>query len=182
MTCLRKIGGTFMKKSVVIAAIISCWILMPTSTLYAKDEKVPIPGKWQCALFVGDQLFGYFTECSGIGSESEVIEHRVVDNNGNEVIRKIPGRPHFGNIILKRGITSDMGSWDWRQLVIDGDMAGARKDVTIVMFNRDYVEIARWQFFNAWPLKVTGPEPNADGNGVGVEELTIVHEGMYREI
>lgn len=170
-----------MKKSVVIAAIISCWLLMPTSTLYAKDEKVPIPGKWQCALFVGGQLFGYFTECSGIGSESDVIEHRVIDPDGNEIVRKIPGRTHFGNIVLKRGITSDMDTWDWRQLVVDGDIAGARKDIAIVMYSKDFVEIARWQFFNAWPSKITGPQPKADGNDVAIEELAIAHEGMYRE-
>jgi hypothetical protein len=35
---------------------------------------------------------GYFTECSHIGSESEVVEHKVVDEGGNEIIRKVPGK------------------------------------------------------------------------------------------
>ena len=32
-----------------------------------------------------------------------------------------------------------------------------------------------------WPSKLTGPTFKADDNGIGVEEVTIVHEGMYRE-
>lgn len=167
-----------MKKSVVIAAIISCWLLVPSSTLFAKDAKVPTPGKWQCALLDDGQLFGYFAECSGIGSESEIIEHRDGETG---VIRKIPGSTHFGNIILKRGISSDMDSWDWRQMVVNDDIAGARKDMQIVLYNKDFVEIARWQFFNAWPSKLIWIGPARNGNEAGIEELTIAHEGMYRE-
>ena len=170
-----------MKKSVVIAAFISCWLWMPTSTLYAKDEKVPIPGKWQCALFAGGELLGYFTECSGIGSESEVIEHKVIDPDGKEVTRKIPGSTHFGNITLKRGITSDLDVWEWRQVVVDGDIAVARKNIQIVMYDNDIAEIARWHFENAWPIKVVNIDPAANGNKVAIEELTIAHEAMYRE-
>jgi phage tail-like protein len=39
---------------------------------------------------------------------------------------------------------------------------------------------ARWDFVNAWPSKVSGPDIKADGNEFGIEEMTIVHEGMRR--
>ncbi len=54
---------------------------------------------------------GYFTECSGLGSEHEVIEHKVITEKGQEVVLKMPGRLKWENITLKRGITSNM---DWR--------------------------------------------------------------------
>jgi phage tail-like protein len=41
--------------------------------------------------------------------------------------------------------------------------------------------VAIWHFANAWPSKVTGPSLKSDDNSFGVEEVTIVHEGMYRE-
>jgi phage tail-like protein len=126
-------------------------------------------------------IAGYFTECNGVGSEHEIIEHKVVDNKGHEMVRKIPGRLKWTDITLKRGITSDLQIWDWRQNVIEGKMKDSRKNVSITMFSRDYQPVAKWHFTNAWPSKVTGPSFKADDNSFGIEEVTIVHEGMYRE-
>jgi phage tail-like protein len=104
-----------------------------------------------------------------------------VDKQGHEIVRKIPGRLKFTDITLKRGITSDMQIWDWRDQAVNGDVAGARKNCTITMLDRGYNPVAMWHFYNAWPSKVTGPSLKSDSNEIGVEELTIVHEGMYRE-
>ena len=124
---------------------------------------------------------GYFTECSGLGSEQEVIEHKVVNEKGVEVMLKIPGRLKWENITLKRGITESMDVWEWRQQVEDGDVEGARRDGSIVMFNQKLEPVARWDFRRAWPVKVSGPQPKADSNEIGIEELTIAHEYIRRE-
>jgi phage tail-like protein len=124
---------------------------------------------------------GYFTECSGIGSEHEIVEHKVVDKQGHEIVRKIPGRMKWQDITLKRGITSDLQIWAWRETVVQGKMADARKAISITMLDRTYNPVAIWHFNNAWPSKVTGPSFKSDSNEFGVEEVTIVHEGMYRE-
>jgi phage tail-like protein len=96
-------------------------------------------------------------------------------------VRKIPGRLKFQDVTLKRGITSDMQIWKWRDDIIKGDVKTARKNVTITMLDRTYQPVAIWHFNNAWPSKVSGPQLKSDDNSFGVEELTIVHEGMYRE-
>ena len=124
---------------------------------------------------------GYFTEISGVGSEHEIIEHKVVDAHGHEIIQKIPGRLKWGDITLKRGITSSMDVWDWRRQVEQGEMDGARRNGSIVMLDRTYNEVARWNFINGWPSKVSGPTLKADSNEFGIEELVIVHEGITRE-
>ena len=127
-------------------------------------------------------ITGYFTEVSGVSSENEVVEHKVVDAaTGREHIQKIPGRLKWSDISLKRGVTSIMDIWDWRQKVVDGDMNGARKNGSIVLFDRSYSEIARWDFENGWPSKVTGPTFKSDSNEFAIEELTIVHEGLTRK-
>jgi phage tail-like protein len=128
-----------------------------------------------------NEVKGYFTECSGIGSEHEVVEQKVVDEGGHEIIRKIPGRLKFTDISLKRGITSDLEIWKWREQAVQGKMSDARKNCSITMMSRDYQPIAVWHFTNAWPSKVSGPSLKSDSNEIGIEELTIVHEGMYRE-
>jgi phage tail-like protein len=126
-------------------------------------------------------IAGYFTECSGIGSEHEIVEHKVVDSTGHEITRKIPGRLKWGDVTLKRGITSSMEIWEWRKLVVDGKVTDARKNCSIHMMDREYKPIASWHFNMGWPSKVTGPALKSDSNEFGIEEVTIVHEGMYRE-
>lgn len=125
-------------------------------------------------------MTGFFTEVSGIGTEHEVVEQKVVDENGHELVKKVPGRIKFQDVTLKRGITADMQIWAWRKLVEDGKMADARANMSIIMLDRDYTPVARWDFINAWPSKVTGPSVKSDDNSFGIEEVTIVHEGMIR--
>ena len=132
------------------------------------------------AVEIQGQVTGYFTECSGLGSENETIEHKVVNSQGVEVVLKIPGRLKWENIVLKRGITSNMDIWTWRQMVVDGDVNGARSNGSVVMYDQSLSEVARWNFEQAWPVKVTGPSPKADSNEIGVEELTIAHEFIQR--
>ncbi|RLC95493.1 MAG: phage tail protein [Chloroflexi bacterium] len=123
---------------------------------------------------------GYFTEVSGLGSEHEVIEHKVVDDSGHELVKQIPGRLKWSPITLKRGITANLDMWEWRQEVEQGDLSSARTNCSIVMMDRNYQEIARWDIVNAWPTKISGPTLSSSSNEVGIEELTIVHEGMVR--
>jgi phage tail-like protein len=132
------------------------------------------------AIEIQGQVTGYFTECSGLGSEHEVIEHKVVDSQGREMVQKIPGRMKWQDINLKRGITQQMDIWKWRKMVEDGDVEGARKNGSIVMFDQSLKEVARWNFERAWPTKVTGPSLQADSNAFGIEEMTITHEFLER--
>lgn len=125
-------------------------------------------------------MTGFFTEVSGIGSENEVVEQKVVDETGHELVKKVPGRIKFQDVTLKRGITADMQIWVWRKLVEEGNMGAARSNMSIIMLDRDYTPVARWDFINAWPSKVTGPSVKSDDNSFGIEEVTIVHEGMVR--
>jgi phage tail-like protein len=128
----------------------------------------------------GAGVQGYFTEVSGVGSEHELIEDKVVDGDGREVTRMIPGRLKWEPVVLKKGITSDLSFWDWRKTVADGDLDGARQNCSIFMHDDQGEVVASWEFINAWPSKITGPSVKADANEIGVEEVTIVHEGFER--
>ncbi len=144
----------------------------------ANGRTDPLVG-FHYAVEIQGMVSGYFTECSGLGSEHEVIDHKVVDN-GKEIIMKIPGRLKWENITLKRGITDNMDIWDWRKTVEDGDVDSARANGSIVMFDQHLSEIARWNFESAWPVKVSGPQVKSDSNEIGIEELAIAHEGLWR--
>lgn len=128
----------------------------------------------------GTGVTGYFMEVSGVGSENEVVEHKVVGPKGQEAVQMIPGRLKWERIVLKRGITIDMKMWDWRQKVVEGKMGDARKDCTLSMYDRNYELAAQWNIVKAWPAKISGPSVKADGNEVAMEELTLAHEGLKR--
>lgn len=131
-------------------------------------------------LDLSGKVAGWFTECSGLGSENEVVEHKVVTEDGKQVIQKIPGRLKWSDITLKRGITAEMDIWEWRKLVEDGDMSSARTNCTVTMYDANLQPKARWDLVNAWPSKVTGPTQKSDSNEFGVEEVVIVSEGYKR--
>ena len=143
-------------------------------------ESDPLVG-FNFRLEIEGKLSGYFTEVSGIGSESEVVEQKVTDKKGRDVIFKVPGRLKWENVTLKRGITDKMDIWKWRRLVEDGKMKDARSNCSIIMMDRNFEDVARWDFVNAWPSKVSGPSVKSDSNEFGIEEVTLVHEGMMRK-
>jgi phage tail-like protein len=127
-----------------------------------------------------DDLSGWFMEVGGLGSENEVVEHKVVSNDGKEFVQVIPGRIKWSPVTLKRGITLNMAFWDWRQEIVDGDMETGRTPCTIFMHDRMGAAVAGWKLERAWPSKITGPQMKSDENSVGIEELTLVHEGLIR--
>jgi phage tail-like protein len=115
-----------------------------------------------------------FQECSGFDSTIDVIEHR--EGGENTTLRKLPGMTKYSNISLKWGMTDDRELYDWHRSVVLGDIE--RKNGSIVMLDRKGEEVARWNFFRAWPTKWDGPDLNAEGNDVAVEMLELAHEGV----
>lgn len=139
----------------------------------------PLVSSWFGVEFQG-QVIGAFRECTGLGSENEVVEYKASGEKGEYVIKKVPGRLKWNNITLKRGITDAMDMWRWRKLVEQGKIDDARKNGTITMYNQQGDAVAKWNFTNAWPSKLSGPSANAGNNEVAIEELELTHEGYER--
>ncbi|MFP1624038.1 phage tail protein [Streptomyces sp. 5K101] len=118
-----------------------------------------------------------FSECSGLGSTTEVIENR--EGGDNTTVRKLPGKTSFSDITLKWGISPSRELWAWRQQVVDGNVV--RKNGSIVVFDlSNHSEVARWNFVSAWPSKWEGASFNAKGTDVAVDTLVLAHEGLTR--
>lgn len=121
----------------------------------------------------------YFREASGFENSSDVIEHRE-SGGGKQYISKQPGNLKWSDVVLKRGLTDSKALYDWRKQVIDGKHKAARKNGSIIFYDAENVEIARFNFVRGWPSKWKGPDVNTTNNAVAIEEITIVHEGMER--
>ncbi len=121
-----------------------------------------------------------FTKCGGLGSDTEVVEQKVVDTAGKEVRRKVPGRLNWEDIKMSQGVTSDMSLYKWRQEIVDGKVDSARANGSVIVYSADGTEIARWNFVNGWPSSLTSSELSAESGQALIQDLTIVHEGIER--
>ncbi len=74
-----------------------------------------------------------------------------------------------------------MSAWKWRQEVEEGKINQARTNGSIMMLDQDgQKKIATYNFENAWPLKVSGPAPNANSSDLAMEDIEIIFERAYR--
>lgn len=116
-----------------------------------------------------------FSEVSGLDTTIEIIEYR---EGGDLGTRKLPGRVSYSNISLRWGMTDDMDLYEWIKRTAGG--MTERKSGSIVLLDRQSNEIARWNFFEAWPTSYTAPDLSASGNEVAIEALDLAHERIER--
>jgi len=118
-----------------------------------------------------------FIECSGLEATTEVIETR--QGGDNTTVYKLPGKTSYGDITLKWGTTASTELMSWREDIIAGVVT--RRNGSVVLYDlTNQTEVARWNFFNAWPSKWDGPSLNAKGNDLSIETLVLVTERVAR--
>lgn len=120
---------------------------------------------------------GSFLKVTGLSSEVEAVEHKVVrnDTTGDLELEQIPGRASYTDVVLSRAVTGG-GFWKWQEHVKAG--VDVRVDLTIIVYGANNQEVARYNVFNAWPRKVSVSELGSGDSGVLVEEITLAHSGI----
>ena len=119
-----------------------------------------------------------FKEVSGLSTEIQIIEHKENKIGSIPVVKKLPGSVKHADITLKRGKTTESSWWEWIKQVQEGKIDAARRNGSVVLFDYERGEKARWNFINAWPSKVSLGHLAAGGSEIAIEECTIVHEGL----
>jgi phage tail-like protein len=115
-----------------------------------------------------------FTECSGLELVVETIDYR--DGSDGPAASKLTGLRKYAIISLKRGLTSDAGLCRWYEKAAEGLVE--RKSGSVIRRDDDGAVTMRWNFHQAWPMKLEGPSLNAAGNDVAIETLELAHEGL----
>jgi phage tail-like protein len=116
-----------------------------------------------------------FSEVSGLGSATDVIEYRA-GSDRTSTVRKLPGLTRYTNIVLKRGVTQDTQLWQWRKAIEQG--TPDRRSGAIVLLDGERNPVRRWRFTEGWIAKFDGPDLNAKANDVAIETIEIAHEGL----
>ncbi len=143
---------------------------LPQDSLVAQRYKIEIDGV----------ILGSFQEVSGVVSEVDVVELKYNDAMGMPVIKKMIGARKPPTITLKRAADASMDLWNWHKAAIDGDLASARRNGSVVQFDFMHGEVARYNFFSAWVSKLTATGLKAGDNTPAVEEVSIVCERIER--
>jgi phage tail-like protein len=119
-----------------------------------------------------------FSECDGLEMTMEVKTIREGGNNGRQL--QLAGPLAFGQLTLKRGMTSSFDLWDWFSEVQSDPRL--RVDAHVVLFAADGVaEQARFLLSRCLPVKLKAPPLNAKEGIVAVEELQIAYESLRLE-
>ena len=97
-----------------------------------------------------------FSEVSIAETTVDVVEYR--EGTDPPHVRKLSGLTKYGNITLKRGMTTSLELYEWHRQVVNGQVGNARKNIAIVVADETGTDKARFVVIDAWPTKYSPSE------------------------
>jgi phage tail-like protein len=134
----------------------------------------------------GVQLGGYLVESiqevSGLTVEQNVTEVQGNTNGGVPFVKKQPASRKPGEVTITRGLDKSTEFTQWVNMtVINGNVLGARQNLTIEVMDSQGTTVRRIQLMNAWAYKWDGPDLKAGDSGSATEKVTITFEDVTVE-
>jgi phage tail-like protein len=119
---------------------------------------------------------GAFAECTGL--EATMEPKTIKEGGRNYGAAQRAGTTTFAAVVLKRGISTNRNLFQIFNSVSTGTFA-PRMQVTINLLNLDGSSVMAWQIDRAMPIKYKFSDLNAKNGEIGIEELHLVHEGLW---
>lgn len=113
-----------------------------------------------------------FSECDGIEMTQEVKTLREGGNASR--VHRLSGPVTFGQLSLKRGMTSGFDLWKWFTASLE--QPALRAGVTVSVMRNDKSEWGRFVLSRCLPLKLKAAAFNGRDGNVAVEEMQIAYE------
>jgi phage tail-like protein len=145
----------------------------PKTNVVALPRRPDAVGEMRFKVDLPGIQIGRFREVTGLGVEVEVKEY--MEGGVNDFVHKLPTRFKYQNIVLKRGVTFEVGLLRWLERTRRDTQ---RVDMTITLMGPGTKTVASWAFAEAFPVKWTGPNLNAGSNQIATETLEVAHAGM----
>lgn len=117
-----------------------------------------------------------FSDVDGLEMNLEPKTIREGGNNTGPV--HMAGQVGYGQLTLKRGMTSSFDLWSWFDAVAAPGGGGLRGSANIVMLGSDGSEQVQFQLTGCLPVKLKAPALNAKDGLVAIEEMSLVYELM----
>lgn len=126
---------------------------------------------------VDSLLVGGFSRVTGLSSSVEVHDH--VEGGENAYVHKLAGATRHPNLVLSRGVTALDTLWSWYDDVTRGTIQ--RRDITLMMLDRERIPVMWWTIRAALPVKWEGPTFDASAEAaIAVETVELVHRGIEK--
>lgn len=138
----------------------------------------PLP-KFSFYVTFGSQVAASFQDVSGLGTETQVIEHRH-GNRPQHSTTKMPGDKKLGDkklghVTLKKGaFVTNNAFRTWYSSVSMNTIA--RSSVTIQLLDPSGAPTMTWTLTNARPTKINATTLKSDGDEVAVETIEVAYE------
>jgi|SRR3954451_23409860 phage tail-like protein len=135
-------------------------------------------------------LVSLLSEVSGLDLEIEVVEMKQTSQNGVYAGFKAMGQVKMaGELTIKRMAPLDIDNdplWKWfndlrEKGMVTKSRADKRKNGSVVVYDASNAEVARWNFFNAWPSKISSDSFSATSTEAVSETITLVMEKLVRK-
>jgi phage tail-like protein len=130
-------------------------------------------------LVIDGHSLAVFSELKGISSGVDPVE--LISSSGDRNGRTLlPNKRAPDSVVLSHGLTSSLDLQAWHDLVLDGNVAAARKSATLVMYSSDGTPVARYNLENAWPSKLETGQIKTGTSSLVMETMTIVCDRVHR--
>jgi len=115
-----------------------------------------------------------FAECEGL---EKTMEPKTVREGGyNTRQTQLVGPVTYGNLTLKRGMTSSIDLWTWFDLATSNTTKrGLKAQGVVLMLDATRHKVLRFNLADCLPIKVKAAALNAKDGMVAVEELQIAY-------
>lgn len=120
--------------------------------------------------------FAVFTECTL--PSIDVKTEDVIEGGLNAYVHKLPQRIDVGPVRLSHGIARNSQLVALMMYVYNGDIATARRDVTVKVSDITQQTLMEMTFFQAFPVKYVGPTLKSGDNAVAIEQIEFAHSGL----
>ena len=117
------------------------------------------------------------TEVSGLKIDQDVVEFKQDTDSGKLIVKKLPGRPKAGEVMLIRGLTHDSSFEDWIRDSRFGKLPDARKGGAIIVFDYEGASVKRYKLINARLMTLGRGTRKAGDTNILTEKLILTHEG-----
>ena len=118
-----------------------------------------------------------FQEVSGLRAEIGIEELAV--GGENLFTYRLPTRPKYGNLILKRGMLNDSGLISWFQNAIE-NFQFKPVDIDVHLLNENNEPLSTWTFLQAYPVKWVISDFRAMENALVVETIELAYQYFLR--
>lgn len=128
---------------------------------------------WVSFDFSNDAVDIAFQDVAGIGMELQTED--IVEGGENMFTQKLPNRASYTPLVLKRGLAVKSSLTDWVRDAVE-NMSINPVTVIVALLDENKEPLIAYRFINAYPLKWSISNFNAETSSVVIETLELYYQ------